>query len=46
MKPKETEGQEVVIPDGYEIYDLLDTDEAGYDLGEPMKKEEVKIRIE
>jgi len=47
MKHKETEEQtEVVISDGYDVLDLLDTDDEGYELGNPMKKEEVDIRYE
>jgi len=43
---KKQDTPELVIPAGYDILDLLDTDDEGYELGNPMKKEEVDIRYE
>ena len=46
MKRKQNETPEIVVPKGYELFDLIDTDNEGYDLGEPILTEEVKIRFE
>ena len=43
MKHKQNEIPEIVVPKGF---DLIDTDDKGYDLGEPIMTEEVKIRFE
>lgn len=37
---------EINVPVGYDPFDLIDTDEIGYDLGEPIQEEEVKINFE
>jgi len=36
----------IVIPKGYTIDDLMDFDDAGYENGEPVRYEEVKIVFE
>jgi len=45
MKHKQNEIPEIVVPKGYDLFDLIDTDDKGYDLGEPIMTEEVKIRF-
>lgn len=37
---------EIVIPKGYTIDDLLDFDDDGYENGEPVAVEEVKVVFE
>ena len=37
---------EIVIPKGYGIDDLLDFDDEGYENGEPVLVEEVKVTFE
>ena len=37
---------EIVIPKGYGIEDLLDFDDEGYENGEPVLVEEVKVTFE
>ena len=41
-KPK----PERYVPKGYELEDMLETDEQGYEPGEPMETEEVRVRFE
>jgi hypothetical protein len=41
-KPK----PEIYVPKGYELEDMLETDEQGYEPGEPMETEEVRVRFE
>ena len=41
-KPK----PEIYVPKGYELEDMLETDAQGYELGEPMETEEVRVRFE
>lgn len=36
---------EINVPVGYDLFDLVDTDESGYDLGAPIQEEEVKINF-
>lgn len=36
----------IVIPKGYEIDDLMDFDDEGYENGEPAMVEEVKVVFE
>ena len=37
---------EITVPKGYELFDLIDTDDEGYEFGEPILVQEVKIRFE
>ncbi len=47
MKKKKEQGTpEIVVPKGYDLFDLIDTDDKGYDFGKPILIEEVKIRFE
>ncbi len=47
MKKKKEQGiPEIVVPKGYDLFDLIDTDDKGYDFGKPILIEEVKIRFE
>lgn len=36
----------IVIPKGYEIDDLMDFDDDGYENGEPVRYEEVRVVFE
>lgn len=36
----------IVIPKGYTIDDLMDFDDEGYENGEPVRREEVKVVFE
>ncbi len=46
MKHKNKDTPEIVVPKGYDLFDLIDTDDKGYDFGKPILIEEVKIRVE
>ena len=46
MKHKQNEIPEIVVPKGYDLLDLIDTDDKGYEFGEPIIIEEVKVRFE
>ena len=46
LKKKNRIIPEIVVPKGYDLTDLIDTDSDGYDFGEPILKEEVKVRFE
>ncbi|MBD5131764.1 MAG: hypothetical protein HDT28_04125 [Clostridiales bacterium] len=46
MKKNSSIVPEVVIPKGYEIDDILDTDEDDFGDEQPILTEEVKIRFE
>lgn len=46
MKRKKDDVPEIVVPKGYDLLDLIDTDDVGYEFGAPILKEEVKIRFE
>lgn len=47
MKKKvQREVFEIVVPKGYDLLDLIDTDDKGYDFGEPIMHEEVNIKFE
>lgn len=45
-KKKVNETPEIVVPKGYDLLDLIDTDDKGYEFGEPIMTEEVKLRFE
>lgn len=45
-KKKIRDTPEIVIPKGYGIDDLLDFDDEGYENGEPVALEEVKVTFE
>ena len=45
MRKKDQIMPEIVIPKGYDVEDLLDTNDQGYDFEEPILTEEVKIRF-
>ena len=45
-KKKKWDTPEIVIPKGYGIDDLLDFDDEGYENGEPVLGEEVKVTFE
>ena len=45
-KKKIRDTPEIVIPKGYGIDDLLDFDDEGYENGEPVLVEEVKVTFE
>lgn len=46
MKKKNNDIPEIVIPKGYEIDEILDTDEDDFGDEQPILTEEVKIRFE
>ena len=46
MKHKNKYTPEIVVPKGYDLLDLIDTDDKGYDFGEPIMTEEVNVRFE
>ena len=46
MKKKSNVVPEIVIPKGYEIDEILDTDEDDFGDEQPIVQEEVKIRFE
>ncbi len=46
MKHKNKDTPEIVVPKGYDLLDLIDTDDKGYEFGEPIMIEEVKVRFE
>ena len=46
MKKKSSVVPEVVIPKGYEIDEILDTDEDDFGDEQPILQEEVKVRFE
>ncbi len=46
MKHKNKDTPEIVVPKGYDLFDLIDTDDKGYDFGKPILIEEVKIQFE
>ena len=47
MKQKKVnETPEIVVPKGYDLFDLIDTDDKGYDFGKPILIEEVKLKFE
>ena len=47
MKQKKVnETPEIVVPKGYDLCDLIDTDDKGYDFGKPILIEEVKLKFE
>lgn len=37
---------EINVPKGYDLLDLIDTDDDGYEFGAPIMLEEVKVRFE
>ena len=45
-KKKIRDTPEIVIPKGYGLDDLLDFDDEGYENGEPVLVEEVKVTFE
>ena len=46
MTNKIRDTTKIVVPKGYEIEDILVTDEAGYGLDRPITEEEVRIKFE
>ena len=46
MKKKSNEVPEIVIPKGYEIDEIVDTDESDFGDEQPIGEEEVKVRFE
>lgn len=46
MRKKDKIISEITIPKGYDVLDLIDTDDEGYDFGAPILVQEVKIRFE
>ena len=46
MKKKKNVIPEIIIPKGYDIEDVVDTDEADFGDEQPILTEEVKIRFE
>lgn len=46
MKKKSSVVPEIVIPKGYDIEDIVDTDEDDFGDEQPILTEEVKIRFE
>ena len=46
MKHKNRDTPEIVVPKGYNLLDLIDTYDKGYDFGEPIITEEVKVKFE
>ncbi len=46
MKKKNNTVPEIVIPKGYEIDEILDTDEDDFGEEQPILQEEVKVRFE
>lgn len=47
MKENEREKRvEMYIPQGHTLFDMLDTEVEGYDMGEATKTEEVTIKFE
>ena len=46
MKKKNKIVSEIVIPKGYGIYEILDTDEDDFGSEQPILTEEVKIKFE
>lgn len=37
---------EITVPKEYDLLDLIDTDDKGYDFGDAVMKEEVKVNFE
>ena len=37
---------ELIVPKGYELEDLYDLDDTGYEHGEPIYSEEVRVTFE
>lgn len=46
MKKEKQQMPELIIPKGYEFEDLYDVDDTGYEHGEAILTEEVKITFE
>lgn len=46
MKKKNNVVPEIVVPKGYEIDEILDTDEDDFGEEQPILQEEVKVRFE
>lgn len=46
MKRKQQDTPEITVPKGYDLLDLIDTDSDGYEFGEPIMIEEVKVKFE
>ena len=46
MKKKKHTVPEIVIPSGYDIEDILDTDDSEFTDEQPIFTEEVKLRFE
>lgn len=36
----------ITVPKGYDLFDLIDEDDKGYEFGEPILIEEVEIEFE
>lgn len=45
-KEKVNETPEIVVAKGYDLSELMDTDDKGYEFGKPILIEEVKLRFE
>lgn len=46
MKKKKHETPEIVIPSGYSVEEMLDTDDSDFEDEQPILTEEVKLRFE
>lgn len=46
MRKRNKDTPEIAVPKGYDLLDLIDTDADGYEFGEPIMIEEVKVRFE
>lgn len=45
-KKKDRTVPEITVPKGYDLLDLIDTDDKGYDFGDAVMIEEVKVNFE
>ncbi len=45
-KKKRTNTPVITVPKGNDLFDVIDTDDKGYDFGEPIMLQEVKIEFE
>ena len=43
---KQRDTPEIVVPKDYDLLDLIDTDDDGFEFGEPIMEEEVKVNFE
>jgi len=46
LKKKNRDMPVITVPKGYDLLDLIDTDDKGYDFGKPIMQEEVELRFE